>query len=127
MLTRSDVEAYREWLQELLDRFDRSRAELMEEACRPVGGEVSGGISNVPLHPADLGSRSSEEDVALGLLATERHLTSEIVAALERIEVGTFGRCEDCGGEVPEERLEALPYARRCIACARAAEEALTV
>ncbi|URN04152.1 TraR/DksA family transcriptional regulator [Actinomadura madurae] len=41
----------------------------------------------------------------------------EIDAALTRLADGTYGRCEDCGGTVPEGRLEIIPYARRCVGC----------
>ena len=47
----------------------------------------------------------------------EEHLR-EIDAAVARVEVGSYGVCESCGGPVGEARLEARPTARRCIACA---------
>ena len=37
---------------------------------------------------------------------------------LERIEARTFGKCEDCGCEIPKERLDSVPYTRWCIDCA---------
>jgi RNA polymerase-binding transcription factor DksA len=46
----------------------------------------------------------------------------EIHAALERLRAGTFGRCETCGGDIPIERLRAIPAARRCLTCQRAQE-----
>lgn len=47
-----------------------------------------------------------------------RHL-AEIDAAVARVEAGTYGTCEVCGGPIGEGRLEARPVARTCIACAR--------
>ena len=44
----------------------------------------------------------------------------EIDAALARIEAGSYGRCERCGGTIDPERLEALPFATSCIGCASA-------
>ena len=44
--------------------------------------------------------------------------------ALDRIENGTFGTCARCGKQIAEDRLEALPYATRCIDCQRLAERA---
>lgn len=52
------------------------------------------------------------------LLANEANIGEEIQAALERLEKGTFGTCEGCGQPIAEERLQAIPYARKCIACA---------
>jgi RNA polymerase-binding transcription factor DksA len=52
------------------------------------------------------------------LLSNEANIGEEIQAALERLGKGTFGDCEGCGQPIAEERLEAIPYARMCIACA---------
>jgi RNA polymerase-binding transcription factor DksA len=41
---------------------------------------------------------------------------------LDRINQGTYGRCGKCGKEIPQERLEVLPYALMCITCASAQE-----
>lgn len=43
---------------------------------------------------------------------------TRIDAALRRMESGTYGLCSECGAEIDEARLEALPYARECIDCA---------
>ena len=51
------------------------------------------------------------------LRQTRRHL-AEIDAALARVDAGTYGICEVCGGRISEGRLEARPTARTCIACA---------
>jgi RNA polymerase-binding protein DksA len=48
---------------------------------------------------------------------TERQL-AEIDAAVTRLDAGTYGRCESCGGPIGEARLEVRPTARLCIACA---------
>jgi RNA polymerase-binding transcription factor DksA len=52
------------------------------------------------------------------LLSNEVNLSEEIQGALERLAGGKFGACEKCGAEIAEQRLDAIPYARRCIACA---------
>jgi DnaK suppressor protein len=46
-----------------------------------------------------------------------RHVT-EVDAALARVDAGTYGVCERCGTAIGEARLDALPAARTCIACA---------
>jgi RNA polymerase-binding transcription factor DksA len=43
----------------------------------------------------------------------------DIGRALERLDAGDYGICENCGEAINPERLEALPYATRCIACAQ--------
>ena len=52
----------------------------------------------------------------------QENLYERISNALYRIEVGAFGRCLDCGCEIPSERLEALPYTEYCIECERRRE-----
>ena len=53
----------------------------------------------------------------------DRRLLREVVAALGKIEDGTFGSCERCGEPIAEKRLDAVPFARHCINCQRLAEE----
>lgn len=45
-------------------------------------------------------------------------LASDIARAREKVAEGTYGHCDDCGGPVGDERLEALPWAVRCVRCA---------
>jgi DnaK suppressor protein len=56
-----------------------------------------------------------ERDLALALQALS--ITEEIDDALRKLERGTYGVCETCGQNIIKARLEALPYARQCIAC----------
>jgi RNA polymerase-binding transcription factor DksA len=68
---------------------------------------------------ADLGTDNYEQDFTLGLLQNQEQALTEIGEALERVHRGTFGRCEECQGVIPKARLQALPYTRHCVACAR--------
>jgi RNA polymerase-binding transcription factor DksA len=71
---------------------------------------------------ADLASETFEEEKALGLRA---HFEGELHAvedALRRIDEGTYGKCAECGTEIPPERLEAVPAASHCVVCQRRAE-----
>jgi len=122
MITPSEAHAYRRRLVEWLERMDAARAQLKRETLQPTGGEASGGLSNRPLHPADLGSHSYEVDMGLDLIQNEEALIEEINAALRRLDEGTFGQCELCRQEISQDRLQALPYARWCVACARREE-----
>ena|SRR5438128_6208046 len=118
----------KEFRKQLLDMGKRLRGEvanLEHAALRAAGGEASGGLSNAPLHPADLGSDTFEQEVSLSLLQTENQQLGEIIAALRRLDDGTFGRCEECKEPISMERLRAASYARLCIECARDAEQAL--
>jgi DnaK suppressor protein len=52
------------------------------------------------------------------LVRQARHHLEEIDAASDRLAAGTYGTCERCGARIGQERLEARPTARACIACA---------
>ena len=81
----------------------------------------------MPLHPADMGTDNFDEELDLALLENEQQLLVDIDDALARIKAGTYGRCENCHREIPRERLEAVPYARYCLRCAKRLEGAVRV
>ena len=68
-------------------------------------------------HIADHAGEMLDREVDESLEENADHIVHEIDRALERIEAGTYGTCERCGAEIPEERLEAVPYATLCVAC----------
>jgi RNA polymerase-binding transcription factor DksA len=121
-MTRSEQDGYRRRLETLRDRLTHSVSHLADEALNPDGGEGGSNLSHVPIHMADLGSDSFEHDNTLSLLANEKLILGEITQALERLGRGTFGRCEECHGPIPRERLRELPYTRYCVTCARKSE-----
>jgi DnaK suppressor protein len=53
----------------------------------------------------------------------DRRLLRDVVAALQKIDDGSFGNCERCGEAISDKRLEALPFARYCIDCQRLVEQ----
>ena len=118
-MPHAEIESYRQRLLALMNRLDVDRSELKSEALYGSGVEVCGGLSNVSLHLADLGSHDYEQRVNWTLLEKEEHIMEEINAALTRIEQGLFGRCETCGRAIARERLRTIPYTRYCIACSR--------
>ena len=118
-MSETELQSYRRQLLALKKRLGGELSELGEEALRGTGGEASGGLSDVPVHPADLGTDNYEEEVAVGLLENEEQILEEVNDALDRIEQGTFGRCEECHQEISRKRLRVLPYARYCLRHAR--------
>ncbi len=66
---------------------------------------------------SDQSSQESDKSFLLRLKERERNLLFKIERALERIEEGTFGICEECGCEISEKRLQARPVVTLCIAC----------
>jgi RNA polymerase-binding transcription factor DksA len=117
-MTHAELELHRRHLLTALARLRGDLSQLADEALEGGGGGGSN-LSHMPLHMADLASDASEEDMTFGLLESQGQTLSEVRDALARVDRGTFGRCEECQGEVGAERLEALPYARHCVGCAR--------
>jgi RNA polymerase-binding transcription factor DksA len=118
-MTKADLDSYRELLVSLRSRLNGDVTHLADEALRSTGGEASGSLSNAPLHMADLGTDNFEQEFTLSLLQNQEQALDEIREALGRIDRGTFGQCEECQQPIPKARLQALPYTRHCVACAR--------
>jgi DnaK suppressor protein len=95
----------------LLAERDRLRAELAVEIESP-GQMTYGSQAAAATHVFE-----QQRDLALRE-RNEQHL-AEVVAALERLEAGTYGTCTRCGRPVAPERLEAIPWAAHCIDCQR--------
>jgi DnaK suppressor protein len=122
-MNATQLAKYREILQGLRNRLRGDVSHLASEALNGRGGEASGGISNTPIHMADLGTDNFEQEFTLGLLENEERSLREISAALDRIAHDTFGQCEECHKPIPKERLDAIPFTRHCVDCARKAQE----
>jgi len=118
-MTDAERDAYRQKLLKLWHRLNGDVSGLSDEALRKTGGEASGNLSNTPFHLADLGTDNFEQEMSLSLLETEEQRLEEVAAALDRITQGTYARCEKCQQEIPRARLDAVPYARFCVHCAR--------
>lgn len=88
------------------------------EALRSNDGD----ISHMPIHMADIGSDTYEQDFMLGLAENDRQLLREIDEALQRIEDRTFGVCQLTGNMIGAARLEAKPWAKYSIEAKRLLE-----
>ena len=124
-MTTAQLEKYRQVLKGLRDRLKGDVSHLANEAMRNAGGEASGSLSNTPIHMADLGSDNYDQEFTLSLLENGEQRLEEIGAALDRIDQGRFGVCEgeECGKAIPRARLDALPFTRYCVECARKMEQ----
>lgn len=76
-------------------------------------------------HPAEAAGALYEREVSLSFKAFLLLRLAEVNAALQRIHGGTYGLCELCGRPIARARLEAVPTARRRVACQQRLERAL--
>ena len=102
------------------DLLHQRRSELLGHADATVNDMVDT-KENFP-DPTDRASVESDRNFTLRLRDRERKLIVKINEALERIEDGSFGYCDDCGEEIGFKRLEARPVTTQCIDCKKKAE-----
>jgi DnaK suppressor protein len=90
-------------------------AMMSEEAL----GSEEGAIDNhAPIHPAEVGSHSFEQEFTLDLLSHDGDRIHMIEMALEKLDEGTYGQCDECGSRILKGRLEMLPESIYCVKCA---------
>ena len=105
---------------------------MLEERQRELATEVQGKIRGVradaaekPHDVMDQGETSEvdiQEDIELALIQMKAETLNKINEALTRLEDGRYGQCFECGEEIAEARLRALPFAVRCKDCEEARE-----
>ena len=90
----------------------------VEKELTDLGATSDGGVK-VLLDEgfADAAQTTSERAQVLSLVDGLRQRLEDLLAALQRIENGTYGRCVQCGRDIAPERLEAIPAAPLCIKC----------
>ncbi len=113
---------FRQTLQNLRARLRGDLDQMTDEALRRDNGGGTGNLSNVPLHMADLGTDNYDQEFTLGLIENEQGTLELVNEALARVENGTYGLCAECAEPISRPRLQAIPYARHCIRCARKLE-----
>ncbi|HUT60861.1 MAG TPA: TraR/DksA C4-type zinc finger protein [Phycisphaerae bacterium] len=124
-LGKADLKSFRAMLLEKRRALVGDMNGMEAEAFRGNRQDRSGDLSNVPIHPADIGTDNYEQEFTLGLLESERTLLREIDEALERIDQGTYGICLGTGQAIDKARLRACPWAKYCIEYARMIEKGL--
>lgn len=111
------------------DELARFRSVLLQKKRRLMGdvammseealGSEEGSVDNhAPIHPAEVGSHSFEQEFTLDLLSHDGDRIQLIEMAIEKLDEGTYGLCDECGQRIPKGRLEMLPESIYCVRCA---------
>lgn len=103
-----EISVARKRLEEMREELDRTVAVLKGEHPLARGGSAEAGDAGANLTEAD------RNEAAVQAAMTQR---SDVVAALGRVDAGSYGLCVDCTNPVPELRLEARPATERCVPC----------
>ena len=113
---------------ELKQMLDARRRELQAEVqgkMRGVREEGTwGGKLNEVLDTVESSEADIQEDIEFALIQMKSETLNKVNDALSRLEHGNYGDCFDCGEEIAEKRLRALPFAVRCKDCEEAREVA---
>jgi len=117
-LKKSDLTAYKDRLVALRARLRGDVSQMADATLKKSRTEGNGDLSSMPIHMADLGTDNFEQEFTISLMESEEATLENIEAALERIEDGTYGLCEECGVKIPRKRLDAIPYTSMCVKCA---------
>src|SRR5438093_12431922 len=107
------IDSLRRKQQELLDSYQRDKA--------AGNAQPDDGIQDL----ADKAASAYSKELNFSLSDGERNLLMQIEEALSRTEEGTFGTCTNCGNQVGEKRLQAVPWTPYCIDCQELQEKGL--
>jgi DnaK suppressor protein len=113
MLSKKKQEYFKNLLTQRLN-------ELLEDANKTLS-VMTDQYQNFP-DPTDRASMESDRNFELRIRDRERRLISKIKDALDRIEGGVYGICEECGENISDERLKARPVTTLCIDCKKKQE-----
>lgn len=107
---------------ELKEKLLADKKKLEDELSRIANpnkaeGDYETRFSNMGTDEDDNASEVEEYTDNLAVETTLEKQLKEIIDALERMEKGTYGKCENCEANIPIERLRAYPAARNCLSC----------
>jgi DnaK suppressor protein len=105
-----DQQDVRSQLEQMLRELDTATTTLEAE-----GAGESSELSHYDQHPADTASEISDADRENAVIEAAGDQRAQVVAALARLDDGTYGTCIDCGKPIPPARLEVRPEASRCV------------
>lgn len=108
-MKKTDLKKFKELL-------ERRKQELLSQAASVKEPVYAIEVEDLP-DEVDLASSESDQSMSIRLRGRERILIRKIEKALQKIDEGTYGICENCGDEITVRRLEARPVTDLCIRC----------
>src|ERR1700693_3037997 len=121
-LMELDLQKQKSRLQEKKAELEQNMSDLTEAHPTPVSSiEAIGGQHDT----GDIATDSVEMEDEKLIYINEQTLLTQVNNALQRMEDGTYGLCQECGQPIEPKRLEALPWAERCMRCEARLEQTL--
>jgi DnaK suppressor protein len=116
-------------LKQFRERLQRLHDVVVDDIGFLAGGHLANSADGVAGKPSggsqdrtEDGTENFAQDLSLMQVSNKQDMLNEIIDAFRRLDLHTYGLCEECGGLVAEARLNAQPFATRCIKCQSAAE-----
>ncbi|HUU54941.1 MAG TPA: TraR/DksA C4-type zinc finger protein [Armatimonadota bacterium] len=113
----NEIEKFREQLLAERTRLEEELREIESRAARVDEFDRATELSAYEDHPADLASETFEREKDLAIGESVEHMLHKVINALEKLDRGTYGRCDACGRPIKKARLRALPFATLCLMC----------
>ena len=124
--SKEELAAFRTQLQQHLELVQDNLNALAGDNLKRSPQDATGDISSHSTHMADHGTDNFDRELALSLASSRQDSLYDIEDAIRRIDEGSYGACESCGGPIERPRLRALPFAKKCMTCQNAAERGRT-
>lgn len=115
-MTKTDTEYFKKLLLQLKEEIQKKWEDTEEDLNSNIK-EASGEISSYSFHLADMGTDAMEREKAFWKASMDRELLQAIDHALDKLDNGEYGLCEQCAEPINYQRLEAIPHARLCLEC----------
>jgi len=116
-LAAAEMEKFREQLLAERARLEEELQEIENRAAHLDESERASELSSYDDHPADLASETFEREKDLAIGESVQHMLHKVINALEKLDRGTYGRCDACSKPIKKARLRALPFATLCLEC----------
>lgn len=125
-MDKQEYEKYRKSLNKEKARINNEIETFKKNYLNKGQMEATGELSTIDNHPADMGTEMFDRERNQALFHNEKHLLSKVEQALEKMNHGNYGKCDICGEEIPNERLDVMPSASTCINCEKESPDYLT-
>ena len=120
--TKREIEKFRKLIMAERERILRQLGRI-EESITESSEDGEGSKQSYSNHLADLGTDYMEKEKNFYYATQEGHYLRSLDLALERLDRGEYGVCEECGQLIAAKRLEAVPSAKLCIQCKSSREK----
>jgi len=117
LVSGDEMEKFREQLLAEQVRLEEELQEIEKRAAHVDESDRATELSSYEDHPADLASETFEREKDLAIGESVQHTLHKVINALEKLDRGTYGRCDACARTIKKARLRALPFATLCVEC----------